>query len=105
MLLQTNESYESHRLTQVHDHGSRRPFLDAVRGYADHTAHKRRAHLIESVIRTSRGICDDDAVMPDDVCKILTDIITRYRLLASSFDGPPPKTYRDARAMLSSVFF
>lgn len=105
MLSTANESRPTHRLTTATEESLRRPFIAALRAYAEPTNGESHARLVETIIRTSRNIAEDDAAIPEDLRVILRRLDSRYDMFASDLIVPRPVTYREARYVIRNLFF
>ena len=102
----SNESYENQRLVQeLEGDDPREAFVKALRAYAACDSTARKARLVEAVIRTSRGIADDDGLLQRAERRILSEIKRRYWHFGTGEETPDPTTYREARATLKELFF
>lgn len=102
-----NESYETARLAaSIGDGDPRDAFRNALQLYADADGSERQVRLIESVIRTSRRVCDTDSALDRKTRETMASIADRYRFFAcDSTPLPPPETFRQARTVLQKLFF
>lgn len=101
-----NEYYENDRLFHELDNAPRSAFLKAVRAYSAADGMKSQAWLVENIIRTSRGVGNDNDVMPIDVQSSFVAIMARYAAFATSDDtSQPVTTFREARKLIVSLFF
>ena len=103
-LINCNEYYENTRLLEISENEPRMPFINAVRNYCDAEDHNKKAKLVEVIVRTSRTVTDDHAVLPDDIQSGLMKLIEQFRDF-----GPKvvrlPSTYAEARNLISAFFF
>ena len=105
MFLQTND-YEAHNPTlPAGQPAGRQDFLDAVHAYCDQAPFGPRARLIESLIRASRNVGDDDGIMESRVREAILGIRDRYCLFSPGQQGVDITTFRQAREMLRELFF
>lgn len=101
-----NEYAENQRLWEEAECGSpRRAFTNALRAYVDAEGGTRQAKLIEAVIRTSRGVHNDDSVLQREDRAALEAIAARYRLFASVELPAFTRSHSDARNLIKSLFF
>ena len=101
-----NEYYENERLAEeFEDAGPRATFNRALRAYSDAEGSDFQARLIEAVIRTSRGIGDDDGCLQQGEQRALAAIKKRYCQFAATELASDPRSYRDARNMIKILFF
>ena len=105
MQLQANGSFANYRMAQSLSDEPRQAFIDAVRCYANHCSHGKKARLIEAVIRNSRALSDDDEIMPKDLQLSLSAITQHFQLFASGSVLSNPTTYRQARRAIQDLFF
>ena len=102
----SNESYENHRMIhELEGDNPRIAFSKAVRAYSAAEGSNRQPRLIETIIRTSRGIMNDDGLLQFEERQVLAMIKTRYRQFAAVECIPDPRSYRDARNLIKALFF
>lgn len=79
-------------------------FVRAIREYAI-AKPDRQVRIIETIIRTSRGLTDNHRPLPRDVQETLQHIIKRYEPFSPTKIGSTPRTFAEARQVLRTLFF
>jgi hypothetical protein len=87
------------------DRNGREIFEASLLAYAEATGTTRQAWMLEAVIRTSRGIANDSAVLDSRAREVLEEIKFRYRAFHPQEPVKPIRTFADAHAFLKELFF
>lgn len=102
---QSNEYFENETLSRkMEGLPAQDGFVRAVRDYAE-AEPNRQVRIIESVIRTSRGLTDNHRPLPRDVQETLLLIIRRYEPFSPTKIASTPRTFAEARQVLRTLFF
>ena len=105
-LLNVNETYENSRLLSSIGEGTPCDlFIAAVRAFATCQNHSRKAHLVEAIIRTSRGLVDENDLLPTDVKEALWSLFQTYRAYGPGDPIAIPITFNEARCTIKAIFF
>lgn len=105
-LLYVNESYENARLlSSINERSACELFITSVRAYATCQNRRRKAHLIEAIIRTSRGLVDENHRLPPDVKDAVWTLLQTYRAYGPGDRVPIPTTFDEARSTIRTIFF
>ncbi len=103
-LINCNEYYENTRLLELSENEPRMPFINAIRNYAKAEDHNKKAKLVEVIVRTSRTVTDDSALMPEDIQSGLMALIEQFRDFGPTVVALP-STYAEARNLIKAFFF